>query len=157
VLVAALVAGIAVAAAVVIAMWPRSGHAPEAAASAPPASAPATSAPAGTVPSASGPTTSRPPSAKAPAGPAPTDVRLQDNRDSVSLAWAYPKGSEGPVLISGGRVGQAQRAFQQLPAGTTTYLVYGLNQEQNYCFTVAVVYARDRVASSPQVCTARRG
>jgi hypothetical protein len=87
---------------------------------------------------------------------APVDVRLRDRRDSVALTWRYPKGSEGPVLISGGRAGQEQRAFQQLPAGTTDYVVYGLNEQNNYCFSVAVVYTVDKVAASRPVCTDRR-
>ncbi|MDT4993273.1 MAG: hypothetical protein QOH97_3165, partial [Actinoplanes sp.] len=90
------------------------------------------------------------------AGSPPGDVRLRDNHDSVSLDWNYPKGAEGPVLISGGRQGQERRAFQQLPAGTTDYVVYGLSNGQDYCFTVAVVYTVDRVAASPPVCTTRK-
>ncbi|WP_153040348.1 fibronectin type III domain-containing protein [Actinoplanes sp. TFC3] len=86
---------------------------------------------------------------------APTGVKLQDNRDSVSLTWSYPKGSEGPVLISGGRSGQERRAFQQLPAGTTEYVVYGLNAQVDYCFTVAVIYTVDKVGASDPVCTKR--
>ena len=85
----------------------------------------------------------------------PAKVTLRDNRDSVSLTWAYPAGAEGPVLISGGRAGQPLRAFQQLPAGTADYIVYGLNEQQNYCFTVAVAYSTDRIAASAPVCTRR--
>jgi hypothetical protein len=149
VLIAVLVAGIAVAAAVVAATLPRSGAdtlPPAATASAP-------AAPAAPAASAAAPT----PSAAAPtrAGVAPADVKLRDNRDSVSLDWSYPKGAEGPVLISGGRVGQERRAFQQLPAGTTSYVVYGLNNQVDYCFTVAVVYTVDQVAASKAVCTKR--
>ena len=59
------------------------------------------------------------------------------------------------MLISGGRAGQGQRAFQQLPAGSTDYVVYGLNEQLNYCFTVAVVHSTDKVAASEPVCTAR--
>ena len=92
----------------------------------------------------------------AAAAGAPAGVALQDNRDSVTLTWAYPKGAEGPVLISGGRRGQAQRAFQQLPAGSADYVVYGLDGQLDYCFTVSVVHSTDRVAASPPVCTARR-
>jgi len=92
----------------------------------------------------------------APADPgAPSDVKLRDNRDSVTLSWHYPKGSEGPVLISGGRAGQPQRAFQQLPSGTNNYVVYGLNDAQNYCFTIAVAYSTDHIANSSTVCTKR--
>jgi hypothetical protein len=158
VLVAALVAGIAVAAAVVVATLPHGVGSPTAAASTG-ASAPAAAAPSSPAPSSPAPTTAAP-SASAPAKPAggapPGNLRLQDNRDSVSLTWTYPKGAEGPVLISGGRTGQQQRAFQQLPAGTANYVVYGLNAQTNYCFAVAVVYTVDDVATSPQLCTKRR-
>jgi hypothetical protein len=152
VLAAALVAGIGVAAAVVAATLPR-GETPAPPVAAPSASAPAVSA----APSAATP---GPSAASATARPsvagAPADVRLRDNRDSVTLTWVYPKGSEGPVLISGGRRGEPQRAFQQLPAGSADYVVYGLNEQLDYCFTVAVVRGTDRVAASPVVCTARR-
>jgi hypothetical protein len=83
-------------------------------------------------------------------------VRLRDNRDSVSLDWTYPPGAEGPVLISGGRTGESRRVFQQLAAGTATYVVYGLNEQLDYCFTVAVVYTVDQVAASAPACTKRR-
>jgi hypothetical protein len=73
----------------------------------------------------------------------------------VSLTWRYPKGAEGPVLISGGRAGQETRAFQQLPAGTADYVVYGLNERSDYCFTVTVVYTTDRVATTKPICTKR--
>ncbi|MGW4940238.1 hypothetical protein ACWEOZ_01415 [Actinoplanes sp. NPDC004185] len=144
VLAAVLVAGIAAAAAIVVATWPRED--------AQPAAGPAAPASAGV--------SAAPPAASASARPsnaavAPTRVTLSDNRDSVALTWRYPKGSEGPVLISGGRTGQEQRAFQQLPAGTTDYVVYGLNRQNNYCFSVAVVYTVDQVAASEAVCTKR--
>jgi hypothetical protein len=145
-LVAVLLAGIVVAAGVVAATLPRGGGGNQAAAPPPAASA------------ASVPTTP-PTSASATASPvsgAPVNVKLRDNRDSVSLTWGYPKGSEGPVLVSGGRSGQELRAFQQLPAGTTDYVVYGLNASTDYCFTVAVVYTVDRVAASKPVCTKRK-
>jgi hypothetical protein len=157
VLVAALVAGIAVAAAVVVAMLPHGAGEPavvaSAGASAAPGPKPSGSAPAAGTPSAAAPTTAP---AKPAGGAPPGNLKLQDNRDSVSLTWVYPRGSEGPVLISGGRTGQEQRAFQQLPAGTSNYVVYGLNAQSNYCFTVAVVYTVNDVATTPQVCTNRR-
>ena len=144
-----LVAGIATAAAIVIATLPHDDADPAA------APAPTVTATAGA--SAGG----APPAASASARPtttavAPAGLTLRDNRDSVSLTWRYPKGSEGPVLISGGRTGQEQRAFQQLPAGTTDYVVYGLNRRNNYCFSVAVVYTVDQVAATDAVCTKRK-
>jgi hypothetical protein len=122
-----------------------------------PGTGPATTAagPAGTGPTAAGPAAG-PATAAAVAGrPAPTGVSLRDARDSVTLQWTYPAGAEGPVLISGGRSGQEQRAFQQLPAGSVDYVVYGLNERADYCFTVALVWATDEVAAAPPVCTAR--
>ncbi|MFI7599371.1 fibronectin type III domain-containing protein [Actinoplanes sp. NPDC049681] len=145
ILAAVLVAGVAAAAAVVAVTLPRGDRAGTA-----PPPAPATGTTAGGAPSAA-------PSPSASIDPrAPIDVKLRDNRDSVSLTWRYPKGSEGPVLISGGRRGQEQRAFQQLAAGTTDYVVYGLNEQNDYCFTVAVVYTVDEVAASQPVCTTRK-
>jgi hypothetical protein len=147
VLAAVVVAGIGVAAAVVAATLPRdeAPAPPTAAATTPAATTPGATTPAATTPAAA-----------APAVPgAPTGVRLRDNRDSVSLTWTYPKGAEGPVLISGGRTGQDPRAFQQLPAGAADYVVYGLNEQSDYCFTVAVVYSTERIASSAPVCTRR--
>jgi hypothetical protein len=137
-----LVAGIAAAAAIVIATLPRDDAGP--------AAAPVRSAT--VAPPAPSPSAERP----SDAAVAPAGLKLRDNRDSVSLTWRYPKGSEGPVLISGGRTGQEQRAFQQLPAGTTDYVVYGLNRQLNYCFSVAVVYTVDQVAASEAVCTERK-
>jgi hypothetical protein len=133
-----------VAAAVVAVTLPRDSATPSAEPSAAASAAPA-------------PASAAAPSPAAPAVPgAPTGVRLRDNRDSVSLTWNYPKGAEGPVLISGGRTGQDRQAFQQLPAGAGDYVVYGLNEQSDYCFTVAVVYSTDRIAGSAPVCT-RRG
>ncbi|GIE02074.1 fibronectin type III domain-containing protein [Paractinoplanes durhamensis] len=147
-LVAVLIAGIAVAIAIVALTLPDADGAtgPKPTAVAPTATtvsvAPSTAGSSATVPVAGAPG-------------APTTVKLRDNRDSVALTWVYPKDAEGPVLVSGGRTGQQLRAFQQLPAGTADYMVYGLNPTQNYCFTVAVAYATDRIAASAPVCTSR--
>jgi hypothetical protein len=95
------------------------------------------------------------PAAATAAATGPGSVSLRDGRDSVTLEWVYPAGAEGPVLISGGRTGQERRAFQELPAGSVNYVVYGLNDRSDYCFTVAVVYSADTVAEAAPVCTAR--
>jgi hypothetical protein len=147
ILAAVLVGGVAAAAAVVLLTLPDADGAvgPSAPVTTPPVSTASAAAPAASA------TTSVP-----PADPgAPTTVKLRDNRDSVTLTWHYPKGAEGPVLISGGRTGQPQRAFQQLSAGADNYVVYGLNDAQNYCFTISVAYATDHIANSTPVCTKR--
>jgi hypothetical protein len=148
ILAAVLVGGVAAAAAVVLLTLPDADGAvgPSAPVTTPPATTASAAAPA-----ASATTSSAPPAEPG----APTSVKLRDNRDSVMLNWRYPKSAEGPVLISGGRSGQPQRAFQQLPAGTDNYVVYGLNDAQNYCFTISVAYATDHIADSSPVCTKR--
>jgi len=144
-LAAVLVAGVAVAAAVIVLTLPDANGAV--------GPTPSVAASPGAVAPSSPAASAKPPR---PADPgAPRNVRLVDRRDSVSLQWAYPADSEGPVLVSGGRTGQPARAFQQLPAGTTDYVVYGLNEQQNYCFTVAVAYSTERIASSSPICTKR--
>ena len=148
ILAAVLVAGVGVAAAIVAATLPRGDdNAAPPPQTAPPAATASASAPAK-------PSASAGPGSGASDG-APTDVKLRDNRDSVTMSWVYPKGAEGPVVISGGRAGQERRVFQQLSAGSSDYIVYGLNEQLDYCFTVAVVYSTERVASSAPVCTAR--
>ncbi|MEV2241225.1 tetratricopeptide repeat protein [Micromonospora sp. NPDC049891] len=114
-------------------------------------------------PAASGdPSGAAPPAATAtgvpPASPgaAPTGLSLRDNRDSVTLRWTYPAGAEGPVIVSGGRNGQPQNPFADLPAGSDSFVVYGLNRSLDYCFTVAVAWSTDTVARSDEVCTERR-
>ncbi|WP_422733936.1 tetratricopeptide repeat protein [Micromonospora sp. WMMD558] len=102
-------------------------------------------------PATSSPT---PPAAATPGTP-PSEVTLRDNRDNVALRWTYPAGGEGPVVISGGRAGQPQTAFANLPAGTTDFVVYGLNRGTDYCFTVAVVWSTETIGRSKEVCTDR--
>nr|WP_205809073.1 tetratricopeptide repeat protein [Micromonospora sp. HNM0581] len=108
-------------------------------------------------PAASG---AAPPAATATAGGAapgapPSGVSLRDNRDNVTLRWTYPVGAEGPVIVSGGRDGQPQSPFADLPAGSDSFVVYGLNRSLDYCFTVAVAWSTDTVARSDEVCTER--
>ncbi|MEV4822539.1 tetratricopeptide repeat protein [Micromonospora sp. NPDC049274] len=106
------------------------------------------------------PTTSGGPAGTAPPvaapGTPPGTVSLRDNRDNIALRWTYPAGGEGPVVVSAGRAGQEKTAIATLPAGTDSYIVYALNRANDYCFTVAVVWSTDTVASADQVCTRRR-
>ncbi|MGC4846141.1 tetratricopeptide repeat protein [Micromonospora sp. DT15] len=122
----------------------------------PPASAsPTASASASTAPAPGGtaPTSA---AAAAPPGTPPSAVTLRDTRDSIALNWTYPAGGEGPVVIAGGRTGQAHNIFATLPAGTTSFVIYALNRTNDFCFTVAVAWSTDTVARSKQVCTRRR-
>lgn len=94
-----------------------------------------------------------PPAAQAP-GP-PTGVKLSDSAGSLTLTWVYPAGASGQVVLSAGRPGQPRRTFQTLPAGTSQFTVYGLAQDTDYCFGVAVAYSPTVVKTAPPVCTAR--
>ncbi|MEU8813456.1 fibronectin type III domain-containing protein [Actinoplanes sp. NPDC048796] len=149
ILAAVLVAGIAAAVAVVALTLPDA----DGATGPPPPPATTAAAPSAQATSKA-PATSKPPAAKADPG-APQNVRLRDNRDSVVLQWTYPQDAEGPILVSGGRAGQDPKPFQQLPAGSGDYVVYGLNENLNYCFTVAVAYSSNRIATSAPACTKR--
>ncbi|MEV4345831.1 fibronectin type III domain-containing protein [Actinoplanes sp. NPDC049596] len=150
ILAAVLVAGIAAAVAVVALTLPDADGA-----TGPPATTPATAqatAKAPTEAPTKAPATT-PPAAVDPT--APQNVKLVDHRDSVAIEWTYPKDAEGPILVSGGRAGQPQKPFQQLPAGSGDYVVYGLNENLNYCFTVAVAYSSSHIAKSAPACTKR--
>jgi hypothetical protein len=75
----------------------------------------------------------------------------------VNLSWIYPAGAEGPVVVSAGRTGQDPRAIYELAPGATSFIVYSLNRNTDYCFTVAVVYSVDLVGRTKPVCTKRSG
>ncbi len=90
-----------------------------------------------------------------PAGAPPEAVTLTDNRDNVALRWTYPEGGTGPVVVSGGQPGESQTVFANLPAGSTEFVVYGLNGGDDYCFAVAVVWSTETIARSEEVCTNR--
>jgi hypothetical protein len=115
---------------------------------------PGSSASAASTPTSAAPST---PAPAASPGTPPGNVTLVDDRGSVTLAWTYPAGAEGPVVVAGGRVGQELRAFQELPGGSTGYVVYGLERQTNYCFSVAVVYSVTVVGRADPVCTERPG
>lgn len=123
---------------------------------APEPSAPAAESTLPTSTSGTGPHPSTATGRTAPGAP-PTGVTLRDNRDNVALAWTYPPGAEGPVVVSGGRTRQELRAFQELPPGSNSFIVYGLNRNTDYCFMIAVVYSVDLVGRAEAFCTARSG
>ncbi|GAB1693479.1 hypothetical protein KRM28CT15_52820 [Krasilnikovia sp. M28-CT-15] len=90
-----------------------------------------------------------------PTSEAPTNVRVTDKGDTLLLTWDAPIAGEGPVIISGGRTGHELRDFQQLPAGSARYEVYGLSKTENYCFTVGAVTAAEKRDTSEEACTHR--
>ncbi|BCB88087.1 hypothetical protein Psuf_054000 [Phytohabitans suffuscus] len=129
------------------------GTAPPAASWPPP---PATSAPQASAPATTGPPPSPTGPARARPGTPPSRVTIEDDRESITLRWAYPLGAEGEVRVSGAPKGQQQRPFEDLPAGTTSYVVHGLDQDGDFCFEIAVVYPGNNLGRAKPVCTSRQ-
>ncbi|MFI1195546.1 tetratricopeptide repeat protein [Micromonospora sp. NPDC020750] len=124
----------------------------------PSVTAPSGSGAPGVGPSGVGPSggASASPRAAASPGTPPGGFTVRDNRDNIALRWTYPAGATGPVVLAKGQSGQEPRAFETLPPGSTSLLVYGLDRADDYCFTVAVVWSVETVGRSSQVCTNRR-
>ncbi|WP_320064821.1 tetratricopeptide repeat protein [Micromonospora sp. RTGN7] len=115
-----------------------------------------TVSPVSDAPGAPGSSAPASPRAAASPGTPPGRFTLRDNRDNIALNWTYPAGASGPVVLAGAPSGQEPRAFETLPAGSTSWLVHGLDTTNDYCFTIAVVWAADTVGRTRQVCTRRR-
>ena len=142
-----LAGGVAAAAAVVILTLPDA----DGATGTPGASR--TTGPAGAAPTPPG----NPPGSATTSPPdAPQDLRLTDGGGRITLRWTYPAQAGGQVVVSGGRTGEKARTVQTLPARATDYVLYNLNEQLNYCFTVAVRQPGGRLAASAPACT-RRG
>ncbi|WP_405095094.1 tetratricopeptide repeat protein [Micromonospora sp. NBC_01412] len=120
---------------------------------APPGSGAPGGGPSGAAPSAGA---SASPRAAASPGTPPGGFTVRDNRDNIALRWTYPAGASGPVVLARGQSGQQPRAFETLPPGSTSLLVYDLDRANDYCFTVAVVWSVETVGRTSQVCTNRR-
>ncbi len=87
---------------------------------------------------------------------APTDVRLADAGSSVTLAWRDPTSGTVQFLITAAPASGAALPVRDVPRRITTITYSGLDLKVNYCFAVAAIYAFDKIAKSPTVCTDRR-
>jgi hypothetical protein len=90
-----------------------------------------------------------------PASPAPTSVTIVDGGGTVTLTWTDPSDGRVPFVVSGARQGNALAALASVPAGQTTITIYGLNENYDYCFTVAAVWSSTMVQESIRTCTSR--
>lgn len=90
-----------------------------------------------------------------PLRPAPAGVRLRDDGSTITVTWTDPSGGTTPFIVSVARAGEQARPFANLPIGTTTYTVNGLNPRLEYCLTVVAVYSTESFSASDLVCTQR--
>ena len=90
-----------------------------------------------------------------PLRPAPAGVRLRDEGSTITVTWIDLSGGTTPFIVSVARAGQQARPFANLPIGTTTYTVNGLNPRLEYCLTVVAVYSTENFSASDLVCTRR--
>jgi len=86
---------------------------------------------------------------------APHELKLKDDKTSITLTWKDPSPGTVPFVVAGGSQG-TMRELQGLSAGTTKYTISGLNAKLEYCFTVAAVYGTQDVQLSDLACTKRK-
>jgi hypothetical protein len=101
------------------------------------------------------PTVAAPSPTTDPPPPPPTGVTLADKGGSITLTWIDPSEGKVSFVVAGGRVGTPSQPLESVPAGRTTFTVYGLNNKEDYCFTVAAVWSSDSIAPSTRTCTHR--
>ncbi|MDI1462384.1 hypothetical protein QEZ54_15545 [Catellatospora sp. KI3] len=87
--------------------------------------------------------------------PAVYGLTLHDEGRQVQLSWTYPANVAAPLIVSVAFAGQPMRPLQSLPAGTETFTVPGLEPNRDYCLTITLAYAADRMVMAPAVCTER--
>ena len=89
---------------------------------------------------------------------APVLSPLDDKGDSVTLTWADPTDGNAEFVVVDATAEQGQ-ALVQLPAGTTTHTVDGLDPTQDqYCFVVLAIGLDDPTTdrgASERLCTDR--
>ena len=73
----------------------------------------------------------------------------------MTLTWDDPSGGRIPFIVSGGREGTPMGLLESLPAGRTSFTIYGVNEQYNWCFTVAAVWGTDKISPSMRACTTR--
>ncbi len=90
---------------------------------------------------------------------APTDVKIEDdNGTSVTLTWTDPAGgSQSYLAVAYLSQSDDPLEYKQVPSGAEQMSVTftGLEADENYCFTIGVVYSIYEVSAADPVCTHR--
>ena len=116
---------------------------------------PAGGAPSGGAPDAAGSTgvTTAGAGADTPGEPVRVhDLRLRDDGGTLAVTWAALQ-SRAVVALS--RAGEPAVVVAEVPPGTTSYVVKGVDPVAAYCVVVGPVDAAVAVTAGTSVCTAR--
>lgn len=81
------------------------------------------------------------------------NLRLQDDGTALAVTWT-PLGSTAVVALS--RAGGPAVVVAEVPAGTASYVVKGVDPVAAYCVVVGPVDAAVAVTAGTSVCTGRR-
>ncbi|GIF07346.1 tetratricopeptide repeat protein [Actinoplanes siamensis] len=96
-----------------------------------------------------------PPGAPTLAGSPPGDVKLSDLGSKIDVTWTDPSGSTVSFMVTMAHPGEQLKPVSTVGPGQTSRRIEGLSPALDYCFAVVAVYATDKFATSPQVCTDR--
>jgi len=95
-------------------------------------------------------------SVKLSSKPPPTNLKLDDKGGTIVISWSDPSGGTVSFVVFEAQEGRGFNIGKQVPAGTTSVPLDGLNPSINYCFIVSAAYSVDDLAASVQVCTNRK-
>lgn len=88
-------------------------------------------------------------------GAPPGNVKLADRGTRILVGWTDPSNASVSFMVTMAHPGEQLKPVSTVGPGVTTRWIDGLNASLDYCFAVVAVYATDKFASSPQVCTER--
>lgn len=89
------------------------------------------------------------------AGDPPTAVKLADNGTTIDVSWHDPANATASFMVTMAHPGEQLKPVSTVGPGQTSRRIEGLSPKLEYCFAVVAVYATDKFATSPQVCTDR--
>ncbi|MFI1995279.1 hypothetical protein [Actinoplanes sp. NPDC020271] len=88
-------------------------------------------------------------------GAPPGEVKLTDGGSKIDVSWSDPTDASVSFMITMAHPGEQLKPVSTVGPGQTSRRIEGLSPTLNYCFAVVAVYATDKFATSPQVCTER--
>ncbi|GAA2899781.1 hypothetical protein Acy02nite_61030 [Actinoplanes cyaneus] len=89
------------------------------------------------------------------AGAPPGNVKLTDAGTKIDVTWSDPTDATVSFMVTMAHPGEQLKPVSTVGPGQTSRRIEGLSPSLDYCFAVVAVYATDKFATSPQVCTDR--